>query len=271
MFGSDYGGDHKRSRYKTYCFLIADTDASVEWPAKIRSIRDTHLPNGRRMSFKRLNEPRRQHALVPFLEAAGSLNGHLVGVVVHKDLRYLSTGANSLNILRDLLGIKGRWNRGSLESLVRKVHFFSLCVAQWAPIGADVTWITDEDEFVANDTRLDDAHQLTAKLSSLYVPHPLGVFAMNTTAIDDNDKSFEDFVAIPDLVAGMLSEVCTELLAMKNWRKGGKFALDEGRLSLKSEVISDWFWHPSFPLRRTCILIDKFDESRSSVKQLTML
>ena len=35
----------------------------------------------------------------------------------------------------------------------------------------------------------------------------LGVFAMNTVSFDNKARGFEDFVAIPDLAAGMIGEV----------------------------------------------------------------
>ena len=46
----------------------------------------------------------------------------------------------------------------------------------------DVTWITDDDSIVANAGRLDDVHQFAARLSAVFVPHQLGVFAMNTVS-----------------------------------------------------------------------------------------
>jgi hypothetical protein len=47
-----------------------------------------------------------------------------------------------------------------------------------------LTWITDQDEFVANDARHDDALVAAARVSPFYVPHPMGVFALNTTGQD---------------------------------------------------------------------------------------
>jgi hypothetical protein len=93
-----------------------------------------------------------------------------------------------LNLWASSLRLSGRWNERAFENMARKAHFFALFVAQWSRPGSDITWITDQDEFVANEARLDDAQRFAARLSSIYTPHPLGVFAMNSTAIDASDR-----------------------------------------------------------------------------------
>jgi len=221
------------------------------------------------MSFKRLDDPLRQQALIPFLQAANRLNGHLVCVLVDKKFRYMTSGKGMLKKYRKSLGLSARWNDKSFENMARKAHFFSLCVAQWSRPGSDITWITDEDEFVANDLRLDDAQKFAARLSSLYSDHSFGTFAMNTTAIDGNDRGFEDFVAIPDLAAGMLSEVCSLLSPTKDWVDHEKYPLLHD-MSQKADIIMDWFWCPTPHLKRTCIVIDKF-ESKTRVMKLDQM
>jgi hypothetical protein len=88
---------------------------------------------------------------------------------------------------------------------------FAVFLSLWSRPRANVTWITDEYEIVANDNRLDDVHQIAARLVSRYAAHKMGIFAMNSTTIDGNDRFLEDFVSISDLSAGMLSEVAAKL------------------------------------------------------------
>ena len=270
FFGSDYGGDHKGSRYKAYCFLIADSTPS-DWFHRQRAIRDRYLTDGRRVSFKRLDDPQRQRALIPLLDAANSITGHVVAVLIDKRMKRLCAPNGSSKGWAKTIKMQARWNDPAFEAMARKAHFFSLCVAQWSKPRANVTWITDEDEFVANEARLDDAQNYAARISSLYSPHPLGVFAMNTTAIDDEKRSFEDFVAIPDLVAGMLTEVYTKLSAHEHWKGGEECAIEDVHLSIKSQLLSDWFWNESFSLRRTTIVIEKYDANRYGVRELTTM
>jgi hypothetical protein len=77
------------------------------------------MPDGRTMSYKRLDDPTRQRALVPFLEAAADLDGHLVAIAVDKKKKWLSTikGAD-VNFRKALL--KASWNARALESMLRR-------------------------------------------------------------------------------------------------------------------------------------------------------
>jgi hypothetical protein len=213
------------------------------------------------MSFKNMNDAYRRQALVPFLEAAEYLEGSVITVAVAKELGYLSATRETVTAMKTL---RARWDRRSFERMARVVHFFSLFLGAWSAPGADVTWITDDDSMVANADRLEDMHQLAARFSGLYLPHSMGIFAMNTVAIDDNERHFEDFVAIPDLAAGMIGEV----MSLRSRRQNSEFGGDG--LSNKSEVIADWFWHRSGSLKKACILIDRAGRQKYGVGELRM-
>ena len=267
MFGSDYSGDHGKSPFRVYGFLIADEDASPEWPGRCLSVRERYLKDGRRMSFKNMNDIHRRHALIPFLQAAECLEGHVVVVAVTKQLGHMSTGPTSMKIWQDLHGLQAKWDLRAFEQMVRVSHFLSMFLGVWSSQGMDVTWITDDDSIVANPGRLDDVHQFAARLSGIYVPHQLGVFAMNTASVDVTHRGFEDFVAIPDLAAGMIAEALSVRLNQEEGRPkefGGK------ELSDKSDVIADWFWHRSGSLKKICILIDVAAKGSFGLGELNM-
>lgn len=268
MFGSDYSGGHAGSRYSVYCFIVVDADASPDWPDSCRRVRKEFLRNGRTISFKGLNDGQKRRALVLFLEAAESLTGHVVAVITNKQFNRLSTGENSLELWRTLHGLSGIGKPRAFEELCRTSHFFSLLLGEWSRPGMNVTWITDEDEIVANDNRLDDALNLSARLSNLYVPHVLGEFAMNTVAWNKNEMSFEDFVGIPDLAAGMLAEVATKFWHQYDWSSGDALEFNPDQLTAKLKIIADWFWYPSEQLKKTSILIDRFDAERFIVQKV---
>jgi hypothetical protein len=270
FIGSDYGGDHKGSNYNTYAFLLVD-DRPLQWLSTQRRLRAAYFTDTRRMSFKRLGDPQRQAALVPFLQAAHDLPGHLVVFVVHKSIRLHPTRKNDPDSAWDMFNLSANWKRLSLVDAIRKAHFFALLVSQWSSPFMGVTWISDEDEFVANDKRLDDAQQIAARLSSLYLPHTLREFAMNTTKVDGPGLELEDLVAVADLTAGMLAELSSALAKGTSWSDlNGRHALQMETLQSKSELIADWFWHSDATLVRTCIVIDKVD-ARSRVFKLDML
>jgi len=252
MFGSDYSGDHAKSPFRIYGFLVADEDRSPQWPARCHAVREKYLKDGRRMSFKNMNDVQRRRALIPFLEAAEYFEGHVVVVAVTKQLGKMSTTPTSMQVWQDVHGLQARWDLRAFEQMARAAHFFSMFLSTWSSPGMDVTWITDDDSIVANAGRLDDVHQFAARLSGVFVPHQLGVFAMNTVSFDGKARGFEDFVAIPDLAAGMIGEA----LSVKRSQETGRpneYGAEE--LSVKSDVIADWFWHRSGPLKKICILI----------------
>lgn len=258
LIGSDYGGNHSSSKYKTYGFLVADNEPS-QWLIEQKEIRTKILTDSRRMSFKRLGDPQKQKALVPLLQAADGLNGHLVVFAVHKSIRLGLMKKGDVKVWRKLFDLSAKWNHLAFEEAFRKTHFFALLTGQWSKRLMDVTWISDQDEFVANDDRLDDAQKLAAKLATLYSPHSLGIFAMNTTKIDDDSREYEDFVAIPDMAAGMISELCNSIEMSKNWQGFiNGIDIESDTLQFKSELLADWFWFDSAKLRKTCIVIDKY-------------
>src|ERR1700754_5207696 len=51
LIGSDYSGQHANSRYESLAFVVADADALRPWFNARATLRERHLPDGRRMSF----------------------------------------------------------------------------------------------------------------------------------------------------------------------------------------------------------------------------
>lgn len=138
---------------------------------------------------------------------------------------------------------------------MRKVHFFSLLIPIWARERANVTWITDQDEFVANDVRHDDALQAAGLMSSLYYSAGLGILRLNTVDQEMEKSEFEDICAIPDLAAGAIADISARLSKNGGWEKNFRFVLDDP-LPNKTALIADWFWDEDMPLRKTMITID---------------
>ncbi len=147
------------------------------------------------------------------------------------------------------------WQPRALESMIRKVHFPAILLSLWSARFGSVTWITDQDEFVANDKRHDDALMAAARMAAFYACRPMGVYRLNTTAQDPEFKDFEDLCAIPDLAAGMLSEVATRLCTEAIWEDKFRRVLPNA-LPPKADIIADWFWDHTTTLRKTLISID---------------
>lgn len=265
VIASDYGGEHRSATHLMYCYLLV-RGGMQHWLSSIEAARE-HLVNARRMAYKRLDDRARQNALVPFLSAAAGLDGHLVAIAVDKKKKWLSTGPGFADPMLRELNLKAHWNTRALESMLRKVHFMSILLSLWSKPYSNLIWITDQDEFVANDLRHDDALTAAARFSSFYIDHPMGVFRLNTTGQDRDARDFEDLCAIPDLAAGMLSDVSTRL-SNRNWED--RLWRLKSELPLKAEVIADWFWDDRMPLRKTLISID-VQGPKFGVRKVSML
>ena len=268
LVASDFGGEHRHASHLIYCYLIVGS-GSGRWFSELRSVRDHLLPDGRRMAYKRLGDPQRQRALVPFLQAAANLDGHLVAVAVDKRKKWLSTAPDVADKLKQAFGLKASWNPRSLESMLRKVHLISIFLSLWSHPYTNVTWITDQDEFVANDVRHDDALVAVGRVSSFYLQHPMGIFTLNTTKQDPDTHDYEDLCAVPDLAAGMLSEIASALSKQGNWESKKQKALED-ELPIKADIIADWFWDTDMRLQKTLITID-VDGSQFSVRRVSQL
>jgi hypothetical protein len=221
------------------------------------------------MSYKRLDDPQRQDALVPFLQAAANLDGHVVAIAVDKRKKWLSTIPGSSDDLRKSFALRSSWNARSLEAMLRKVQFTAILLSIWAEPFTDVTWITDQDEFVANDTRHDDALLAAARMTSFYISHAMGIFRLNTTGQDPELTDYEDLCSIPDLAAGMLAEVSTRLSREAVWEEKLRRVLTSP-MAPKTGIIADWFWDEQMTLRKTLITID-VEGTRYGVRKVWML
>lgn len=208
------------------------------------------------MSFKRLDDPTRRDALIPFLEAADTLTGHLVVVAVDKRIKWLVTRKGDQIRWERSLNLKAKWTDHAFEDMGRKAYIIALLLSIWSRPMMNVDWITDQDRAVANADRLEDAHLFAATMSSLLLPHSMGEFGMNSTAIDEPDRALEDFCALPDLAAGMASDICSALMRKGSWSTSQRYELEADAVSPKAGLISDWLWESKVRLRKTMIQMD---------------
>jgi len=97
------------------------------------------------------------------------------------------------------------------------------------------------------------------------VDYPLGEFAMNTTAVDSENRAFEDFVAVPDLIAGTFADIATVWSRKAGWKSDGNLSLAPNEIPPKANMISTWFCSQHSLMRRCALLIDKHADDRFSV------
>lgn len=269
MVGSDYSGTHAKSKYLVYTFLFADEERSSYWPKARHDWRKSFLADGRRLSFKALNDRIRRRSLQPFLDTLRYLFGSCVSIAVHKHYKKMASEESTLDFWRQIHGLKAKWRPTAFEQMVRTAHLFALLVGHFSRPHQDITWITDEDEIVANDDRLTDTMDFVAQFSKLHVPHKLGVFAMNTTAYGGVSRAFEDFVALPDLVAGALAEYLSIRCLQADWNQEGDLPLLPDLLTPKTELLCSWLCSLDIGgLSRSIIVVDDVMNGIFRVKRI---
>jgi hypothetical protein len=87
-----------------------------------------------------------------------------------------------------------------------------------------------------------------------YTVHSLRNLKCGTTKCDDGSKSIEDFAAIPDLVAGALSDLLTAISG--RYRTGLTWPSGKS-CKAKAKIIGHWLSHQDGSLRKVILVIDK--------------
>ena len=215
-------------------------------------IRQKIFSDSRRISFKNLGDKQRKRALEPILEAANTLNGLSFSIAINKKCKSLFSGDYPLDIKNpDFVQYK-KWKRDVLEKAFIIVRILGFLIAGLSKSGQNIFWFTDEDNIASNDQRI---CELTTWVSSNYVKFPLGHLRCGTSRCDDGTRQIEDFLAIPDLIGGALSEQLKRK-SDKSIDIPGVFWMYRGDFSEKTKIITWWYSKCNFPLKRMFFLIN---------------
>lgn len=272
LIGSDYGGQHAGSQYESLAFVVADATALGPWFDARARCRQTHLRDGRRMSFKSLNDRLRAAALPGFLSAADLIPGLLLVVLFDKRISSIFALDDDQAVLPAEFQQLVEWPGRTQERMLRVCHVLALILDGLTRELQDILWITDEDEIVANVERHTLFTHAFGTIAGRYLEHGLGHLRVATTASDTGDRDLEDFVAVADLAAGA---VCHILNAY------GLSGLSEVRGLVvppplgspqKVEWLLNWFSNDCSPLRRLILSFEVIENSpRLKVRHLELL
>lgn len=268
FFTSDYSGQHKSSRFETYSFLIADAIFLWLWEEMRIKFREKYLTDGRRISYKSLNDRKRKKVLVPFLSAANSIPGLCITFCVDKDIPSLFEKHGILDLTQPEYQEYRHWKPIVFEKLLRIAHFSSLILACMSAPNQDILWITDEDEIVPNELRLREVCKIFSHHMNHYLSHYMGQTRFGTTKSDDGSRSIEDLTAIPDIVAGAISDIAKELPG-ESGKAINQFILSRSTAEKdKTRLIFDWYCDPNHTLKRLLVSI-KYNENRQVIPLVT--
>ena len=245
LVASDYGGEHAQARYSVYSFLVTSVTEWKTWDRSRRVIRDRSGLE-RRISFSRLGDSKRSEVLRPFLASIDEIEGLSFTLLVDKRLAAPVSSDDAA------IGLT-LWKPRVRDKVARVVGIVALLVAGLSHRDQDVLWISDEDAIAANAKQLTALTKLLAKATSNASRHDLGHLRCGTAASDPGDLQLEDLVAIPDLVAGALSEVLSLTRLSESTHI---YVPTHHHVSHKARFLAQWLADQRRPLRRLVCLVE---------------
>jgi hypothetical protein len=249
---SDYSRVH--GNYKTYSLLVVGRSCADYFNAIRKILRDEFNIKNRRMSYKGLNDKRKLKALPAFLSCAGAMDGILITFAVDTQIKYMFA-EQFLEVWPALSAIK----KNTLEDMLRVVHFGAQAIMTVFSESQDIVWFTDNDAIVANE----EHEQLFGKIAETTIRHmfmpqeTIKYIAFGLSEIDNGSFEIEDFIAIPDLVAGALCETLDQL-NLADLRVTSKVILKKPKVKEKTNIICEWLGKTICPLKKFGVVFDKF-------------
>jgi hypothetical protein len=261
---SDYSGAQRGSRFFLIGVHIGNSGDSSDWERLRLAVRQRYLSDGRRMSFKALNDGQRRAALKPFLNAADAIRGVSVVFAIDKRLHHFAGFDGFHQELKERNIILGNWKSLSFERMVTVTHIISVLLGLVTKEGQNVTWISDADDLFATEVHKRDCAKMMSTFSSLYVRHGMGQMGIGTTDLDEGDRFEEDFTAIPDLAAGAVGELFNKM-CLEFGKVPGITTLAPRNLSRKSDLITSWFFHPNKWHQKIACVIQKIADGHTQI------
>ncbi|WP_143195901.1 hypothetical protein [Archangium sp. Cb G35] len=269
IVASDYSGQHKEASHEAYSFLVTTDQALDAWLPSLRAFRQRWLPDSRRISFKKLNEPVRWRALPAFLETVGNLSGNLITILIDRRVGSFMAGGPDATVDAFPDCFSAHANRGTVEKMFRLASFVALILSGLRREDQVSNWISDHDE--ALDTH--DKREQFARLAT-YLTFGLTGWRkpadhwFGTTESPMAPYWSEDVAAVPDLVAGaycQMSGFLPAFLGMKTWQVRMAPSSVEDR---RAHAIGDWLANGRATLRHVLLRLeqDGNGEVRSSAQ-----
>jgi hypothetical protein len=154
------------------------------------------------------------------------------------------------------------WRPAVLDKAFAILNFVGFLLGGLARPSQNVFWFTDEDQIAANPKMLTDLTKALSWVASEYLPFGLGHLRCGTTACDDGSRQIEDFVCIPDLIAGALSEQFRGSLAA-GARDDEIMWISGAGMRLKAQPIMFWLAGRRKKLKKHVLVIDPVSGSQA--------
>jgi hypothetical protein len=272
LITSDYGGRFKGSRYESLSYLVADLAFCWLWDEFRKRIRKEILQDSRAISYKKLtSDKRRARALVPFLRAANTIPGLLSTFLIDTRIASYFSEPAPEDGSASQVGALSKWKEGSFGKLSRIGQLGAMLVSCLSAPGQDLLWITDRDEIAPNLAKLKEATKIIGHYLNHYSSHSMGRFQFGTTDVDNGSLEIEDLAALPDLAAGALSEVMTQIFDNRGVPLAQVHVPLPKAVPEKAHAILGWLADDGpHPLKKIVICVDQSGDTGYKVKFVSM-
>ena len=264
---SDYSGQHREATHESYSFLLTTRPKIEAWTVKRDAFRAEWLPDGRRMSFKRLSDGIRRRALGPFLDLTFGLPGNLVTVMIDKQLGSFCGDSSELaNLFPDCF--PDSTPRRTIEKMFTLSSLLAMVIVGFRREDQESYWISDEDEALDTHEKREGFARLASYLTFGFARwrEPADQW-FGTTGSPNAPPWAEDLAAVPDLMAGatcVLSSVLPRFFGRKE--ELTRIVNSGGTDDTRARFILDWLDVQQRPLRSTLLRLerDRSGDVRSS-------
>ena len=250
---TDYGGEHKASRYLTYSTLLCAWDLCGLFLRRMKEIRTDHKLNDSEIAFKKFKRGELQRALPHYLDALDTVPGFLFTVAVDKSVATLF-GADARETQMAVSAIFQTEKLGERkpkvnEKLLRISHILAFLVALFYKSGQKLFWKTDHDAISPSLEMHKKTLILLQRVLAMYVkeenmPKEIGA----ALPFDQPMIELMDLLSATDICAGSISDYLTRMrtVGTSNVRvKGG------------CDNVLRWLAHEGIGLKKMTVLIEK--------------
>jgi hypothetical protein len=249
---SDYGGEHKGSKFHSYSFLVCahapDLLQSQMGEIRKRSGRDAPM---KEISYKTKNYGPVKRAIPHYLHALDNLVvGGVFTFLVDKTIESLfaPTRQDFAKLTDEVLAdVSMLYLQPDVaEKLFRVVHFSAYLVALLSSPKQKVFWMTDHDAIAASQARHADLLKVFQRVLHLYTHNEFALLG-GATPFAERDAGYLDLLSVPDLVAGAMEHFFTNKPAGRT-----SFEVPEA-----VDHISRWLAHQGVSLKKHNFIFQK--------------
>lgn len=241
IVASDYSGQHKEATHEAYSFLVTTERALNDWLPSLAEFRARWLPDNRRISFKKLNEPVRWRALPPFLKAVGELYGNLITILIDRRVgSFISGGPDTaIEVFPDCF--PDHASRGTIEKMLRLASFVALILAGLRRENQMSIWISDHDEALDSYDKREQFARLATHLTyGLTGWRQAADHTFGTTESPIAPCWSEDVAAVADLAAGAYCQMSAYLPAFLGTQTWQTRVSSVNISNQRARAIGDW-------------------------------